>query len=205
MTPLVVHAFGPEALLVETADVLALRAVLATPPDGVTDVVPAAATVLVCFDSSTIAPGAVRAWIDRAAADAGRIDDADASPIVEIDVCYDGPDLVTAAAAAGVAVDTLISAHQRAHWRVAFTGFAPGFGYLVADDWPYRLPRLAAPRTRVPRGSVALADGFSGVYPRATPGGWQLIGVTDATLFDPDRTPPALLVPGARVRFREMS
>jgi len=205
MTPLTVRPFGPAALLVETPDVLAVHAALVTPPTGVTDIVPAAATVLVCFDSSMITPAAVRAWIDRSTVHPARIDEADDAPIVELAVRYDGPDLLAAAAAAGVPVDTLIGDHQRARWRVAFTGFAPGFGYLVAENWPHRLRRLAAPRTRVPVGSVALADGFSGVYPRATPGGWQLIGVTDATLFDPHRTPPALLVPGARVRFRKMS
>ncbi|MGN6220446.1 MAG: 5-oxoprolinase/urea amidolyase family protein, partial [Microbacterium sp.] len=108
-----------------------------------------------------------------------------------------------------------------AEWRVAFTGFAPGFGYLVSDDWPFDVPRLESPRTRVPAGSVGLAGAFSGAYPRDTPGGWRLIGTTGAPLFDPDaagpthpgaprdapaaqresgRT-PALLAPGTRVRF----
>lgn len=205
MMALVVRAFGPAAMLIETADVLALQAALRTPPAGITDIVPAAETVLVCFDPSSIALSAVRAWVDHAVTHPADVDGAEAAPLIEIGVHYDGPDLVTASTAAGVSVETLIDDHQHAHWRVAFTGFAPGFGYLVADDWPHRLPRLAAPRTRVPAGSVALADGFSGVYPRATPGGWQLIGTTDVVLFDPERTPPALLSPGARVRFREVS
>jgi biotin-dependent carboxylase-like uncharacterized protein len=85
---------------------------------------------------------------------------------------------------------------------VAFTGFAPGFGYLVSPDWPYDVPRLASPRTRVPAGAVGLAAGFTGAYPRETPGGWRLIGTTDASLFDPDAASPALLAPGTRVRFR---
>ncbi|WP_433674983.1 5-oxoprolinase subunit B family protein [Microbacterium gorillae] len=201
----VVRSFGPAAVLIETADVLALQAALGVPSAGITDIVPAAETVLVCFDPSSIAPSAVRAWIDRALTHAADVDDADAGLLIEIDVRYDGPDLSAAADAAAVSVATLIDDHQRARWRVAFTGFAPGFGYLVAEDWPHRVPRLAAPRTRVPAGSVALADGFSGVYPRATPGGWQLIGTTDVVLFDPERTPPALLSPGARVRFRDVS
>ena len=84
---------------------------------------------------------------------------------------------------------------------MAFVGFAPGFGYLVSDDWPFEVPRLDAPRTRVPAGAVALAGAFGGVYPRQSPGGWRLIGRTDAVLWDPDADPPALLVPGRRVRF----
>lgn len=204
MMALVVRAFGPTALLIETADVLALRAALGAPPAGITDIVPAAETVLVCFDPLTVTPAAVRAWIDRAVAHRARVDESESAPLIEIGIRYDGPDLRAASSAAGVSVGALIDDHQRAHWRVAFTGFAPGFGYLVAEDWSHRLPRLTTPRTRVPAGSVALADGFSGVYPRATPGGWQLIGTTDAVLFDAQRTPPTLLAPGTRVRFRVM-
>ena len=87
----------------------------------------------------------------------------------------------------------------RAHaW---FTGFAPGFAYLVDGDPRLRTPRRTEPRTVVPAGSVGLAGAFSGIYPRSSPGGWQLIGRTDAALFDVDRDPPALLRPGAWVRF----
>ncbi|HNP11666.1 MAG TPA: carboxyltransferase domain-containing protein, partial [Mycobacterium sp.] len=87
-------------------------------------------------------------------------------------------------------------------WRVGFGGFAPGFAYLVGGDPRLAVPRRAEPRTRVPAGSVGLAGEFSGVYPRESPGGWQLIGRTDAVLWDIDRTPPALLRPGMWVRFR---
>ncbi len=85
---------------------------------------------------------------------------------------------------------------------MAFTGFAPGFGYLVSPDWPHDVPRLDSPRTRVPAGAIGLAAGFTGAYPRETPGGWRLIGATSARLFDPDAASPALLAPGARVAFR---
>ena len=98
--------------------------------------------------------------------------------------------------------EALVAQHAAARWSVAFTGFAPGFGYLVSADWPYDVPRLEAPRTRVPEGAVGLAAGFTGAYPRETPGGWRLIGTTRAQLFDPDAASPALLAPGARVRFR---
>ena len=86
---------------------------------------------------------------------------------------------------------------------MAFTGFAPGFGYLIGGAWPFDVPRLESPRARVPAGAVGLAAGYTGAYPRETPGGWRLIGTTSATLFDAAAAAPALLPPGARVRFRE--
>ncbi len=100
-----------------------------------------------------------------------------------------------------MSADELVRRHASADWTVAFTGFAPGFGYLVSPDWTFDVPRLVTPRTRVPRGSVGLAAGFTGAYPRDTPGGWRLIATTDAALFDPDTASPALLAPGTRVRF----
>jgi len=95
----------------------------------------------------------------------------------------------------------VVELHAATELRVLFGGFAPGFSYLgeVAD--PLRVPRLATPRTRTPAGAVALADGMSGIYPAELPGGWRVIGRTPITLFDPDREPPAYLVPGDRVRF----
>ena len=121
---------------------------------------------------------------------------------IELEVVYDGADLADTAALLGMSPDELVRRHTSAEWSVAFTGFAPGFGYLISPDWTFDVPRLAIPRTRVPRGSVGLAAGFTGAYPRDTPGGWRLIGTTDAPLFDPDAASPALLAPGARVRFR---
>ncbi len=122
-----------------------------------------------------------------------------------LDVVYDGPDLADTAALLGVSPEALVAQHAAARWSVAFTGFAPGFGYLTSADWPYDVPRLEVPRTRVPEGSVGLAAGFTGAYPRETPGGWQLIGTTRAQLFDPDAASPALLSPGGRVRFRPVA
>ncbi len=89
-------------------------------------------------------------------------------------------------------------------WQVAFGGFVPGFGYLVGGDPRLHVPRRASPRPSVPAGSVALAGVFTGVYPRSSPGGWQLIGTTDAVLWDPSRVPPALLAPGTTVRFVDL-
>ncbi len=202
--PLRVLPFGAAALLVEVAtlgEVLDLHAALAaTRPAGVVDLVPAARTVLVRIDPRQLTLAAARTWITAAKADAAPTR-AEATPVIELAVAYNGPDLLDAAARLGTTPDGLISAHQNAHWRVAFTGFAPGFGYLVSDDWHFDVPRLDSPRTRVPPGSVGIAGEFTGAYPRATPGGWRLIGQTDAPLFDPDAASPVLLAPGSRVRF----
>jgi KipI family sensor histidine kinase inhibitor len=104
----------------------------------------------------------------------------------------------------GLSPEDVVAAHTGQTWRVAFAGFAPGFGYLVGEDDRLHVPRRDEARTRVPAGAVALAGEYAGVYPRTSPGGWQLIGRTDLVLFDPDRDPPALLRPGTRVRFVEV-
>ncbi|MFJ9416474.1 5-oxoprolinase subunit PxpB [Streptomyces sp. NPDC101227] len=122
-------------------------------------------------------------------------------PAVEIPVRYDGPDLVEVAALWDVTPDEVVRLHSGTAFHVAFCGFAPGFGYLTGLPRQLHVPRRATPRTRVPVGSVALAGPYTGVYPRSSPGGWQLIGTTDTVLWDPDREPAALLAPGTRVRF----
>lgn len=201
---------GDRAVLAEVEsldEALALHERLAASRDGgdatgVIELVPAARTVLVRIDPRVTSLARARAWIVRAAA-ASRIPaDRVAAPAIELDAVYDGPDLAETAALLGLAPDALIERHAAAEWTVAFTGFAPGFGYLVSPDWTFDVPRLDIPRTRVPTGAVGLAAGFTGAYPRETPGGWRLIATTDAPLFDPDAADPALLVPGAHVRFR---
>lgn len=122
-----------------------------------------------------------------------------AEDVVEIPVRYDGPDLSDVAAHWGVDAAEVARIHAAAEFRVAFCGFAPGFGYLTG--LPREVPRRATPRTAVPAGSVALAGPYTGVYPRSSPGGWQLIGTTDTVLWDHARVPAALLAPGIRVRF----
>ncbi|MFG3499067.1 allophanate hydrolase subunit 1 [Streptomyces sp. NPDC047928] len=122
-------------------------------------------------------------------------------PVIEVPVRYDGPDLAEVAAAWGVAAGEVGRIHAAADHRVAFCGFAPGFAYLTGLPEGYEVSRRATPRTAVPAGSVALAGPYTGVYPRSSPGGWQLIGTTDAPLWDVAREPAALLSPGARVRF----
>ncbi|MFF8969515.1 allophanate hydrolase subunit 1 [Streptomyces sp. NPDC014995] len=121
--------------------------------------------------------------------------------VIELPVRYDGPDLADVAAHWGVPEREVARIHAATEFRVAFCGFAPGFGYLTGLPPHYDVPRRATPRTAVPPGSVALAGPYTGVYPRSSPGGWQLIGSTDAVLWDHARVPAALLAPGARVRF----
>lgn len=123
---------------------------------------------------------------------------------VELRVVYDGPDLSTVAAHCGLPADEVVRRHTATAWTVGFAGFAPGFAYLTGGDPVLDVPRLARPRPRVEAGSVGLAGRFSGVYPRPSPGGWQLIGRTDATLWDLERDDPALLHPGDLVRFVEV-
>ncbi|MFJ1954109.1 allophanate hydrolase subunit 1 [Streptomyces microflavus] len=122
---------------------------------------------------------------------------------VEIPVVYDGPDLDEVAALWGVGADEVPALHSRTAFRVAFCGFAPGFGYLTGLPERLHVPRRTTPRTKVPAGALALAGPYTGVYPRPSPGGWQLIGrmVDPAALWDPAREPAALLGPGTRVRF----
>lgn len=120
---------------------------------------------------------------------------------IGIPVRYDGPDLDDVAALWGVEPQEVARIHAAAEFRVAFCGFAPGFGYLTGLPQRYDVPRRATPRTAVPAGSVALAGPYTGVYPRSSPGGWQLIGRTDSVLWDHARVPAALLTPGAVVRF----
>jgi KipI family sensor histidine kinase inhibitor len=120
-------------------------------------------------------------------------------------VRYDGPDLSDVAAHWGVARHEVARIHADTEFTVAFCGFAPGFGYLTGLPARYDVPRRATPRTAVPPGSVALAGPYTGVYPRSSPGGWQLIGTTDTVLWDHARVPAALLSPGTRVKFVPVS
>ncbi|GAA3880456.1 allophanate hydrolase subunit 1 [Saccharothrix violaceirubra] len=160
---------------------------------GVVEVVPAARTVLV------VGGGAgVRAVL--ADLDPSDVDEAPAREVV-LPVVYDGPDLDLVAATAGITADEVVRLHVEARYRVAFCGFAPGFAYLTGLPDVLHQARLETPRTKVPRGAVGIAGEYTAAYPRATPGGWRLIGRTDAPLFDPDGRAPALLTPGDHVRF----
>ncbi|WP_239144620.1 allophanate hydrolase subunit 1 [Streptomyces sp. SID14515] len=201
---------GPHALLVELADgehAEAFHAELLRRRErgelpAVREIVPAARTVLLDgIEEST--PGArdrfareLVSWRIPPPRRAG-------GDTVEIPVVYDGPDLDEVAALWGVPAAEVGVVHSRTAFRVAFCGFAPGFGYLTGLPEPLHVPRRTTPRTRVPAGAVALAGPYTGVYPRPSPGGWQIIGRTPdpGALWNPGRERAALLEPGAPVRF----
>jgi KipI family sensor histidine kinase inhibitor len=168
---------------------------------GVLDIVPAARTVLVKLDSPRL-QGVTRQRLRKMRVTADDDVPVDRNADVVIDVVYDGPDLAEVADHTGLTTAQLVDAHTATPWRVGFSGFAPGFAYLVDGDARLRVPRRSEPRTSVPAGSVALAGEFSAIYPRQSPGGWQLIGHTDAVLWDLDRPNPALLTQGMWVQFR---
>ncbi|MER5349266.1 allophanate hydrolase subunit 1 [Kitasatospora sp. NPDC002551] len=199
--------YGSRALLVEVEDLdQAARlhtALLGDPLPGTLELVPAARTVLVRYDPGATGPdrlaAALRA-IDLPAAATGAAATTGAGT-VEIPVRYDGADLAEVARLCGLTVPDVIARHCAATYRVAFCGFAPGFAYLTGADPTLRVPRRAVPRTRVPAGAVALADEFTGVYPRESPGGWHLLGTTGMSLWNPEADPPTPLVPGTAVRF----
>lgn len=194
--------YGDRAVLAEVDDprlVPSLRAHLAA-AEGVIDAVAGARTVLVVFD-----PAVVTAEKIRAAFDLERVvaTDAAAQPQepVELPVGYDGADLAEVADETGLDLEDLIARHCAAQYTVRFCGFSPGFAYLDGLDPALHVARRREPRVAVPAGAVAIAGEFAGVYPRASPGGWRLLGRTDVSLWDVARDPPALLAPGTRVRF----
>ncbi|MFB8775559.1 5-oxoprolinase subunit B family protein [Streptomyces broussonetiae] len=193
---------GDDALLVEVSsgdEAQALHAELLRRRSAgalsAREIVPAARTVLLdgVDDPARLAAELTASAVPPAPPRAGQV--------VELPVRYDGPDLPDVAAHWGVTEAEVARVHAATEFRVAFCGFAPGFGYLTGLPPRYDVPRRATPRTAVPPGSVALAGPYTGVYPRSSPGGWQLIGTTDAVLWDHARVPAALLSPGARVRF----
>ncbi|MTV26940.1 carboxyltransferase domain-containing protein [Nitriliruptoraceae bacterium ZYF776] len=194
--------YGDTAVLAEVDDLTAVLDLYAQlrddPPAGLVALVPASRTLLVQFDPAVTSASAVDAHLEAAAATA-----APTAPAAEVTlpVVYDGEDLDEVAALTGLDREAVIAAHTGQWWTVGFVGFAPGFAYLVGEDDRLRVPRRPEPRPAVPAGAVGLADAFSGVYPRRSPGGWQLIGRTEVATWDLGRDPPALLPPGTRVRF----
>jgi KipI family sensor histidine kinase inhibitor len=158
------------------------------------EIVPAARTVL--FDGVDVRrlEEALAGWRPRSATVAGAF--------VEVQVRFDGPDLADVAGRWGVSEDEVVGRLTSYELVSAFCGFAPGFAYLAGLPEELAVPRLATPRERVAKGSVGLAGAWCGIYPRASPGGWRLVGHTDAALWDVDREPPALLAPGTRVVLR---
>ena len=192
---------GPCAVLVELPglrQVLSLQAQLrAEPSPGQVDVVAAAKTVLVTATNSACAQRIAR----RIPSMDLSLEPERTSRTVAIDTVYDGADLAEVAQLTGMSEESVISRHSSAHWTAAFGGFAPGFAYLAGPP-ELTVPRRESPRTLVPAGAVALAGGYSAVYPRESPGGWQLIGRTETLMWDSSRENPALVTPGDEVRFR---
>jgi KipI family sensor histidine kinase inhibitor len=192
---------GGSALLLECddgAEVEAWRAELwRRRSDGAfeaAEIVPGARTVLLDGIDPALA-SRIESWTPASATtdEPGRL--------VEIPTTFDGEDLSAVAEHWGISRSEAVDRLTGTELTVAFCGFAPGFAYLrgLPEDWA--VPRLSAPRKRVPAGSVALAGGYAGIYPTASPGGWRLVGRTEETLFDVRRQPPALLTPGTRVRL----
>ena len=194
------------ALLVELADLEQTLALLASlqrePLAGVQELVPAARTILVQFRPSATSVAALISAI--AARDLSQQVRRDAT-LVEIPVHYDGEDLAEVAQLLAITPAELVRRHTGSDYSVAFVGFAPGFAYLSGGHESLDVPRRATPRTRIPAGAVALAGRFSGVYPQASPGGWQIIGTTPLAMWDIERAVPALLQPGFRVRFVDIA
>ncbi len=193
MTPVHLIPVGRHAVLAEVSSPQEAVALAAWARERALarEVVPGAETVL--FDGVTDPGdlgGALAGW---------RPIETDPGPLVDIAVTYDGPDLETVAGHWRCDVEEVVARHQGTGFLSAFCGFSPGFAYL--SGLQTSVPRLATPRTRVPAGSVAVAGTWCGVYPVASPGGWQIIGTTDDVLWDTGREEPALLAPGTRVRF----
>ncbi|HKY91645.1 MAG TPA: allophanate hydrolase subunit 1 [Nevskiaceae bacterium] len=193
---------GRDAVLVEVDDRAAVQRLYAElrrrRPEGLVDIVPAARTVLLAGPHAVTVAEALSSWtLPPTLALAG--------DTVEIPVVYDGEDLALVAQHAGRSIREVVELVGATDFVAAFTGFAPGFAYLTGLPAALHMPRRDSPRPRVPAGSLAIAGEYAGVYPRATPGGWNLLGHTTASLWDADRDPPALIAPGTRVRFVEAS
>ena len=198
-----IRAFGEAALLLELGSADEAQALAASlhvdPIPGVVETVPGLASLLVELDPLTADPERAGAAIDERASRLAP--QPPTGTLHTIPVAYDGPDLDEVAAITGLATDEVVDLHASTELRVLFCGFAPGFAYLGDLPPALRVERLAAPRTRTPAGSVGIAGSMSGIYPADLPGGWRIIGRAEVALFDPRREPPALLLPGDRVRF----
>src|SRR6478735_6683024 len=183
---------GPRAVLVDVEDAAAALALATWARSRVEadEIVPAAETVL--FDGVTDL-SVLSEWTPGS--------DVTTGELVEVPVVYDGPDLAFVAEAWGTDVAGVVRRHTEIEYVAEFCGFAPGFSYLAGLPGDLAVPRLESPRAAVPPGSVGLAGTWCGVYPTASPGGWRLLGRTDAVLWDQDRDQPALLAPGTRVVF----
>lgn len=167
------------------------------------DLLPSYASLLVIFDPfqhshATLQPILTKALQQLTTSEQSR------GRLIELPVYYSeesGPDLVQIARSKDISTDEVIHLHQATLYQVYAIGFAPGFAYLGEVDARLETPRLATPRARVPAGSVAIADRQTAVYPAASPGGWNLIGLCPVSMFNPAVTPPMPVAVGDQVRF----
>lgn len=194
---------GDGALLVETRDSAEAqnlrRALLAELPAGVKQLVPGHRSLLLVADPLVMDLDALAARLPELLRTPAP---ARAAKSHEVQVKYGGEDLDAAAKLLGMSAEEVVRRHSRTIYTVAFLGFAPGFPYLTGLDPKLEMPRLTTPRTRTPEGAVAVAGEFTGIYPRATPGGWRVLGRTGLKLFDAAHEPPTLFSPGDQIRFK---
>lgn len=200
-------AFGDAAVLIQLEQRVDERIIAqargiadAWEGEGLGVAVPAYASVLARFDPLRVSPDDALSRA-RALASLNAAPLAAAGRLIEVPTRYEGPDLAEVASLSGLSPDEVVDAHASREYTAFFLGFLPGFAYCGTLDPRITAPRLASPRSRVPAGSVAVADGQTAVYPRESPGGWRLIGRTDLVVFDPQRDPPALIRAGDRLRF----
>lgn len=206
---------GDSAVLIDLPDLDTTLAVFAQLNSklvpGVTEIVPAAKTILLSFDNAILGLAELKSYIANAWASVNQTDtpvknDTNQAKLVEIPVKYNGDDLPGLAEIMGISVSELIDRHTGYEYMAAFAGFAPGFVYLSKGHPSFtNIPRLDTPRTRVLPGSVATAGDFSAIYPKESPGGWRLLGVTPLQMWDLNRAQPALIRPGDRVRFQDLA
>ena len=205
--------FGDSIDYTINARVYALQRVIETSDiaPAVEEFIPSYRSLLVEYDSSKFSHAEmhdrVAHLVERNTETTASIIDGD-EQIRQIPVAYGGeygPDLETVADYAGLSVDDVTSIHSGTDYHVFMLGFAPGFPYLGGMDERIACPRLATPRTLVPAGSVGIAESQTGVYPNASPGGWQLIGRTPMALFDVNTDPPVAMLPGNKVNFVPIS
>ncbi|MGA1035549.1 MAG: 5-oxoprolinase subunit B family protein [Ilumatobacteraceae bacterium] len=203
-TSIDVRPMGPRALLISTGDrdaatvAIAIRAQMA---DIAIDVVPAASTVLVRFKDAAALKDETRSTLTAILNNVPAGEQLTTGRTIEVSVRYDGEDLDEVARQLDMSVAELVEAHTAQSHRAAFVGFSPGFAYLSIADPRLTIARRATPRIRVRAGSVALAAGYTAVYPVESPGGWHILGYTQERMWDPSRTDPALIAPGDLVRF----
>ncbi len=208
----VFRAAGDQAVLVELGDEISpetnarvhsiARAIEEVGVEGVVDVIPAYDSLLVQYDARAVSMADLQARVVEL--DSERVELAEGGSVVELPVLYGGehgPDIERVAEHAVMSVDEVIGLHSGTDYPVYMLGFTPGFPYLGGLDERLATPRVATPRLGIPGGSVGIAESQTGVYPLTSPGGWNIIGRTPLSLFDPTREPPSLLAPGDVVRF----